>query len=112
MGDAFCTAHGDDDGAEWPPVAPVPGARGLPEPPRRSWSDTMYCPTCQRAHTMSLLEPSQASARNIVSSISAACPCGLLLTVAYSWRRQAVVGVKFDHRYPLAVELPPALRPN
>lgn len=59
------------------------------------WQDEVYCAHCNRWHEVELVAPPLAAERNITTAETLLCPCGTSISVAYSWRRRAVVGLRF-----------------
>lgn len=87
----------------------------LTEPHEACWSDELLCATCNRWHSLTLIAPPNAAARRLVSAASAICGCGLTLTVAYSWAKRAVVGLRYETPLapvPATVTVPGKDRPN
>lgn len=60
------------------------------------WSDQVLCANCKRWHFVELVAPPLAIDHNMLTSTTIACPCSARVTLAYSWRRRAVVGLRYE----------------
>lgn len=64
----------------------------------RVWKDELLCPGCSQWKPVELVAPRDAVLRHMISSTTFDCACGLTTTVSYSWRRGAVVGLRFEKK--------------
>lgn len=62
----------------------------------RPWSDEVLCAGCNEWHALSIVAPPEAVQKDLMSSASVTCACGITISVAYSWRRGAVVGLRYQ----------------
>jgi hypothetical protein len=58
------------------------------------WKESIQCASCESLVPVELVAPLAAEAGPTVSALTTECSCGTTISVAYSWQKRRVVGLR------------------
>jgi hypothetical protein len=84
----FCEGQVPDEQLTHPELG------GEYRPTELRWKEDVTCACCDSKVAVELVAPPAAAERGMVTAATVPCSCGTHISVAYSWRRRRVVGLR------------------